>query len=123
MATGVKKTVDPTQLTHIMWAAWGVIDIETLGREPRRNYIKTVRAELATRGYKLECGGIQQRPFYRIYLDTAIFGPEAKEAADKWTVTNANVTKGGFSMVCKLFLQKEDPDHAEPDASGSAAAG
>lgn len=110
MAVGVKKTVEAHLLTHIMWAAWGVIDIETLGREPRRNYLMTVRAELETRGYKLECGGVSKRPYYRIYDNK----PQGDDAII-WTATNA------FKEVCKAFLQHEDPTHADPD--GSAVAG
>lgn len=114
MATGIKKSVDVTLLSHTMWAAWGVIDIETLQREARRNYLKTVRAELATKGYDLECGGIGQRPFYRIF-EQGLALPDT----NGWTVTNA--TGGGFGAVCKAFLQRVDPAHAEPD--GSAASG
>lgn len=114
MATGIKKSVDVTLLSHTMWAAWGVVDVETLQREPRRNYLKTVRAELETRGYGLECGGIGKRPFYRIYEALGT------EPGDKvWTVTNA--TGGGFGDVCKAFLERVDPSHAEPD--GSAVGG
>lgn len=119
MATGIKKTVEPHLLTHLMWAAWGVIDIETLGREPRRNYLKTVRAELETRGYKLECGGVAKRPYYRIFEADKTEDPNKPGKETIWTVTNA--TGGGFKEVCKAFLQHEDPAHAEPD--GSAVAG
>lgn len=115
MATGVRKGVDPKLLTHIMWAAWGVVDIETLGREPRRNYLLTVRAELATRGYGLDVGGVGARPFYRIHkIPTEV-------PTEPWSVNNSSVVAPqGFGHVCKVFLEKEDPDHA---TAGSSAAG
>jgi hypothetical protein len=120
MATGVKKGIDPKLLSHIMWAAWGVIDIEKLGREPRRNYILTVRAELETRGYSLEVGGIAQRPFYRIYQNGNTEDPNKPGWATQWSVNSSSHSVGSFGFVCKQFLEKEDPDHA---TAGSAAAG
>lgn len=113
MATGIKKGTDPKLLSHTMWAAWGVINIETLGREPRRNYLMTVRAELETRGCTLEVGGISTRPFYRVN--------KIVDGRTIWSVDNRN--KGTFGGVLKEFLKREDPSHAEPDDAGSAAAG
>lgn len=110
MAYGVKKSVDPTLLSHTMWAGWGVIDIETLDRQARRNFINTVRAELGTRGYVLDCGGRGQRPYYAI-----------RPLATQTPKTFAATSRHAFRDVCKLFLQHEDPAHAEPD--GSAVTG
>lgn len=115
MATGVKKGHVPEDLSHIRFAAWGSVDIETLGREPRRNYIMAVRAELATRGCKLECGGVAKRPYYRIYKPAF---PNIEKAGSEWSVTSATV-KEAFKSVCLQFLQQEDPEHV----TGSAAAG
>lgn len=117
MATGIKKGHVPEELSYLRWAAWGAIDIETMQKEPRRNYIKAVRAELASRGYKLECGGTFNRPFYRIF--------DARSLATKgnaWITTSA--VEGAFAAVCKAFLNKEDPEHAAATAdAGRAVAG
>lgn len=116
MAVGTKKTHVPEDLAYIRWAAWGVMDIEVLQREPRRNYLMSVRAELATRGYKLECGGTMTQPYYRIYLDHV----DANSAgATPWSVTSSTAVKDAFMHVCRNFLMREDPEHA----NGSAAAG
>jgi len=114
MATGIKKGHVPEDLSYLRWAAWGAVDIEKLQREPRRNYIKAVRAELATRGYRLECGGTQKKPYYRIYLDHV---DANSVGGTPWSTTSA--TEGGFARVCKDFLNKEDPNHA----AGTADAG
>lgn len=114
MATGIKSTVDPSLLSYTMWAAWGAIDIEALGREARRNYLMTVRAELATRGYNLMVGGNGKHPFYRIYK------PAPMGAVLEWQTTKA--ASDAFLKVCKEFLEKEDPSHANA-IDGSTATG
>lgn len=116
MATGIKSTVDPSLLSYTMWAAWGAIDIEALGREPRRNYLMTVRAELATRGYGLAVGGTGKHPYYRIFKDAR----ELVTIKDQWQTTKA--AGDAFAKVCKEFLEKEDPSHANT-VDGSTATG
>lgn len=118
MATGVKKYVDPALLTHIRFAAWGVIDVETLNREARRNYLKTVRAELSTRDYALVVGGVPGSLYYAIHSPVLEDGSTWKAQAhhNAWS-------EPAFKIVCREFLNREDPDHANPEPAGSAAAG
>jgi hypothetical protein len=58
----LENSTDP--LSHVKWAAWGVIDIEKLERLQRRNYIKRARSELEAHGWALTCGGNTRSPHY-----------------------------------------------------------
>lgn len=53
-------------LNHLKWAAWGVIDIEALDRQQRRNYLKKVHAELNPLGFQMHVGGTTQKPYYLV---------------------------------------------------------
>jgi len=79
----------------IRWAAWGTINIETLDRQQRRNYLKKVRAELAEKGYSLQPGGSTQRPWYMVTKDGEE-GQNNKQIA---------AGEGAFSKVCAWVLE------------------
>lgn len=51
-------------MSHIHFAAWRSVDIESLERMQRRIYIKRTRVELARYGLELEAGGQRTNPHY-----------------------------------------------------------
>jgi hypothetical protein len=53
-------------MNHLKWVGWGVVDVEALDKQQRRNYLKKLRTELSERGYTLHPGGSTQVPWYRI---------------------------------------------------------
>lgn len=106
MGAALKKGQDYTQLGYMRWAAWNVIDIETLERMQRRNYINHVRQELALHGMTLEAGGSTKAPYYRIYIPP----PEDGAKGPVWSTTSANYKSGAFAKVCKDALMRIDPE-------------
>lgn len=109
MGAALKKNQDYAALGHLRWAAWGTIDIETLERMQRRNYINHVREELKLHGMVLECGG-NAVPYYRILTTGAIPGGKGPE----WSTTSANIKDKAFCKVCRDALFKIEPD-ANPE--------
>lgn len=97
------KEGDP--LNHVKWAAWGVIDIERLERMQRRNYIKRARAELASKGFELKCGGSKGVPFYALAeastpMETTAFGGKGHTAAGA----------DAFKKICARAVSMLEPD-------------
>lgn len=108
MGKALKKNEDYTQLNRLKWVAWGVVNVESLERMQRRNYINHVREELKLHGCLLECGGGKDRPFYRIaYLYPTIWTEVT--AYDKRNPQHA------FQDVCLKALRRLDPDHANSE--------
>lgn len=54
-------------MSHVSFAAWGSVDVESLERMQRRVYIRHVREELAKYQLALACGGSKGRPHYALY--------------------------------------------------------
>lgn len=54
-------------MSHVSFAAWGSVDVESLERMQRRVYIRHVREELAEHHLALECGGSKNKPYYALY--------------------------------------------------------
>jgi len=100
-------------MNHVRWAAWGVIDIETLERMQRRNYIKRTRAELSKDNITLSCGGSSNNPWYAIILPT----PDGRTIPQ-----HAVGGEDAFKKVCGWLL-KELGDHERSEDGGVRRAG
>ena len=100
-------------MNRIRWAAWGVVDIEALDRQQRRNYIKAVRKELEAYSAVLHCGGSTKNPWYRISV-----GADANTAA----YVSANA-KGAFKNVCVWAVTIIGDDHERGADGGVRGAG
>jgi len=81
-------------MNHTKWAAWGVVDLEALDRQQRRNYLKKVRDELAARDLELHSGGSTKTPFYAINY----------AAKDKPSQCYAGVD--AFKKICAWSLEQ-----------------
>lgn len=53
-------------MSHIHFAAWGSVDVESLERMQRRKYLQAIRTELAKHGITIEYGGQRSNPHYLI---------------------------------------------------------
>lgn len=111
MGAALKKDQDYASLTRLRWAAWGVVNIETLERTQRRNYINHTREELKLHGLTLECGGTTSQPYYRIFEAGGVTVP-GSGAKPKWSTTCGSSTgdKSAFTKVCLEALKRIDPE-------------
>jgi hypothetical protein len=114
----MESTTGEGAMNHIRWAAWGVIDIETLERMQRRNYIKRARADLEGIA-KLECGGSTVRPYYRIEFPTP--KPEAGEHPKP--CSHAVGGDQAFKKVCQWLLKELGEGDVSGEDGGVRSAG
>ena len=109
-------------MNYIMWAAWGVVDIEALDRMQRRNYIKRCRAELALRYVKLDCGGSTANPHYIV---TPLVAPSTGASLE----AGGSVTQkafggvGSFKKACEHILNELGIGHERSEDGSVRGAG
>jgi len=92
-------------LNHTKWAAWGVVNVEALDRQQRRNYLKKVREELAAVGYALHPGGTTQQPWYRA---------ENVSMAKKQVISGPDA----FQKICACVLSDLGEKQEQGDGAG-----
>ncbi len=121
MGKALSKNQDYTTLNRMRWAAWGVIDIETMERMQRRNYINHVREELKLHGCVLECGGSTTNPHYRIFkLQAGTTEPaKGKGLKPEWAEFSAGPV--AFRSVCLGALCHLDTEFMLNEESRNAA--
>lgn len=112
MGAALKKNQNYAELSYLRWTAWRVIDIETLERMQRRNYINHVREELKLHGMRLECGGGAAHPYYRIFklATVGVAHAPAQPKSIEWQSTSAGIKEQAFGKVCHDALLKIDPN-------------
>lgn len=96
---------EPT-LDHVKWAAWGVIDIETMERMQRRKYLQCVRKQLKSVGIALECGGNRKSPYYSVHTS------DEPPTGARWTYTRGTHEEA-FKGLCQAvlkYLEEHSPE-------------